>query len=164
MHIREAVWEDFEAIWPIFHEIVCEGTTYSFPRDTSKEEARKLWMEIPRATYVIEVNNEILGTYYIKANQVGSGSHICNCGYMVSSKARGQGLASQMCKHSQETAIRLGYKGMQFNFVVSTNVVAVNLWKKLGYEIVGRLPKACNHPVEGYVDALIMYKWFNEEK
>jgi len=160
MNIREATLEDFEAIWLIFHEIVSEGKTYSFPRNTSKEEAKKLWMEVPRVTYVIEDDSEILGTYYIKTNQLGSGSHICNCGYMVSSKARGKGLATQMCKHSQQIAINLGYKGMQFNFVVSTNVTAVNLWEKLGYEIVGRLPKACHHPTEGYVDALIMYKWF----
>lgn len=162
MRIREAALEDFEAIWPIFYEIVSEGKTYSFSRDTSKEEARKLWMEVPRVTYVIEDNCEIVGTYYIKTNQLGSGSHICNCGYMVSSKARGKGLATQMCRHSQETAVQLGYKGMQFNFVVSTNTTAINLWEKLGYKIVGRLPKACSHPMEGYVDALIMYKWFEE--
>jgi ribosomal protein S18 acetylase RimI-like enzyme len=48
---------------------------------------------------------------------------------------------------------------MQFNFVAASNEGAIRLWNKLGFEIVGRLPKAFNHPTKGYVDALVMYKW-----
>jgi len=66
-----------------------------------------------------------------------------------------------MCEHSQKVAIELGYQAMQFNFVASSNEGAVRLWKKLGFEIVGCLPKAFNHPTLSYVDALIMYKWLN---
>ncbi len=65
-----------------------------------------------------------------------------------------------MCVPSQQVAVELGYKAMQFNFVASTNEGAVRLWHKLGFETVGRLPKAFNHPRKGYVDALVMYKWF----
>ena len=78
---------------------------------------------------------------------------------MVSSQARGRGLATAMCEHSQQIAIELGYKAMQFNFVASSNEGAVRLWTKLGYKTVGTLPKAFNHPTKGYVDALVMYKW-----
>jgi ribosomal protein S18 acetylase RimI-like enzyme len=49
---------------------------------------------------------------------------------------------------------------MQFNFVVSTNDRAVRLWHSLGFETVGRLPAAFHHPARGFVDALVMYKWF----
>ncbi len=135
------------------------GETYAYPQDISKEEAEKLWMDLPRKTFIAEEEGEILGTYYIKTNQDGPGNHVCNCGYMVSSKARRKGTATAMCEHSQKIAIELGYKAMQFNFVASTNEVAIRLWKKLGYDIVGRLPKAFNHPFKGYVDALVMYKW-----
>ncbi len=79
---------------------------------------------------------------------------------MVSSAARGRGLATAMCEHSQEIAKELGYKAMQFNFVASSNEEAARLWNKLSFETIGRLPKAFNHPRLGYVDALIMYKWF----
>ena len=79
---------------------------------------------------------------------------------MVSSTARGLGLATSMCIHSQKIAVELGYKAMQFNFVASTNEGAVRLWNKLGYETVGCLPKAFNLPAIGYVEALVMYKWF----
>jgi L-amino acid N-acyltransferase YncA len=159
MNIREATEKDFDAIWPIFHEIVSAGETYAYPQDTTRNEALKIWLQAPRKTYVFEDDNKILGTYYIKTNQSGPGSHVCNCGYMVSSKARGKGLATAMCEHSQKVALELGYKAMQFNFVAASNEGAIRLWNKLGFEIVGRLPKAFNHPTKGYVDALVMYKW-----
>ena len=151
--------EDFEQIWPIFQEIAAAGKTYAYPRDISREEALKLWMHAPRKTYVIEQDGTILGTYYIKTNQAGPGSHVCNCGYMVSPAARGRGLATAMCTHSQQIARELGYKAMQFNFVASTNEGAIRLWKQLGFDTVGRLPKAFYHPSKGYVDALVIYKW-----
>lgn len=78
---------------------------------------------------------------------------------MVSPSARGKGLATAMCEHSQQVAKELGYRAMQFNFVVSTNVGAIKLWKKLGFNIVGQLPKSFKHPSQGFVDALVMYKW-----
>jgi len=159
MNIREATREDFEQIWPIFHEIAAAGETYAYPPDITKEEALKLWIDAPRKTFVLEENGQILGTYYIKTNQFGPGDHVCNCGYMVSSAARGRGLATAMCEHSQEVARALGYKAMQFNFVASSNEGAVRLWQKLGFTIVGRLPRAFRHPSRGYVDALGMYKW-----
>jgi ribosomal protein S18 acetylase RimI-like enzyme len=159
MNIREATREDFDQIWPIFHEVTAAGETYAYPRETTKEQALKIWMDAPRKTYVFEEAGQIVGTYYIKTNQPSPGDHVCNCGYMVSSAARGRGLATAMCKHSQQIAKELGYKAMQFNFVASSNEGAVRLWNKLGFATVGRLSKAFHHPSKGYVDALVMYKW-----
>jgi len=159
MNIRETTDEDFDEIWNIFQEVVSLGDTYAYSPDTSKEDALKIWIQAPRKTFIIEENSKILGTYYLKTNQAGPGDHVCNCGYMVSSAARGKGLATTMCEHSQEIAIELGYKAMQFNFVASTNEGAIRLWNKLGFATVGRLPKAFNHPSKGYVDALVLYKW-----
>ena len=159
MQIRRASSQDFERIWPIFRQIVAAGDTYAYPTDISKEQASRVWMGAPRETYVCEDDGQILGTYYLKTNQSGPGDHVCNCGYMVSPAARGCGLATAMCKHSQEVARELGYRAMQFNFVASSNEGAIRLWKKLDFEVVGRLPKAFCHPTQGYVDALVMYKW-----
>lgn len=159
MNIREAREEDWESIWPIFREIVSAGETYAYNPATTKEEAERIWLESPRKVFVFEENDSILGTYYLKTNQAGPGNHVCNCGYMVLSQARGKGLATSMCEHSQKIAIELDYKAMQFNFVASSNEGAVRLWNKLGFETVGDLPKAFNHPSLGYIDALVMYKW-----
>ncbi len=162
MNIREATPADFDQIWPIFHEVVAAGDTYAFAPDTSKDQAFKIWMETPRKTYVFEQAGQVLGSYFIKSNQGGPGDHVCNCGYMVASAARGRGLATAMCEHSQVIARQLGYEAMQFNIVVSTNERAVQLWAKLGFATVGRLPKAFRHPSQGHVDALVMYKWLAE--
>ncbi|GAA0858361.1 N-acetyltransferase [Aliiglaciecola litoralis] len=159
MNIREATKEDWDLIWPIFHEIVNAGQTYAYDTNTTKDQAKKIWSEAPNKTFVFEEGGAILGTYYLKTNQAGPGSHVCNCGYMVSSQARGRGLATSMCQHSQKMALELGYKAMQFNFVASSNEGAVRLWNKLGFDTVGILPKAFNHPIQGYIDALVMYKW-----
>lgn len=159
--IRVATESDFEFIWPIFQEVVSAGDTYACERDTSREDAFNIWMRSPRLTCVVEEEGDVLGTYYIKTNQAGPGDHVCNCGYMVSSKARGKGLATSMCEHSQRVAIELGYKAMQFNFVAASNEGAIRLWNKLGFDTVGRLPKAFDHPDRGYVDALIMFKWLD---
>ncbi len=106
-------------------------------------------------------NEGVLGTFYIKTNQEGQGNHVCNLRLQVSSSARGYGLATAMCKHSQKIARELGYKAMQFNFVASINEGAVKLWNKLSFDTIGHLPKTFHHSSEGYVDAFIMYKWRN---
>lgn len=158
MIIRHATPADFDAIWPIFHSIVKTGDSYAYHLDTSEEEAFGIWMQTPKATYVAEEKGQILATYYLKANQPALGAHVCNCGYMVSPQARGKGLGKALCLHSQEEAKKFGFKAMQFNLVVSSNP-AVKLWEKLGFETIGRLPKAFRHKTQGYCDALIMYKW-----
>lgn len=162
MNIREATKADWDSIWPIFHEIVLTGETYAYETNTTKEQAENIWLGVPRKTFVFEEDGNILGTYYLKTNQSGPGSHVCNCGYMVSSLARGKGLATTMCEHSQKVAVELGYKAMQFNFVASSNEGAVRLWDKLGFDTVGRLPNAFNHPNLDYVDALVMFKWLEK--
>lgn len=159
MKIREATKADWESIWPIFSEIVSAGETYAYDPETTKEQAEKIWLETPRKVFVFEEEGITLGTYYLKTNQAGPGNHVCNCGYMVSTGARGRGLATTMCEHSQRIATELGYKAMQLNFVASSNEGAIRLWTKLGFEIAGQLPKAFNHPSLGYVNALVMYKW-----
>lgn len=162
MDIREATAADFDAIWPIFHAIVARGDSYGFDPGMSRQTAESIWLEAPRLTYVAEEAGEVLGTYYIKTNMDGPGDHVCNCGYMVSETARGRGIASAMCEHSQQVARELGYQAMQFNFVASTNTPAVRLWEQLGFDTVGRLPRAFRHPDKGHVDALVMYKWLGD--
>lgn len=159
MNIRIAQPDDFEEIWPIFHDVASKGDTYGYAADTDKATAFKLWMEFPRQTFVVEENGEILGSYFIVTNHQGPGRHVCNCGYMVAEQARGKGFATAMCNHSQQLALKLGYKAMQFNFVAASNEGAVALWHSLGFATVGRLPGAFCHPSLGFVDALVMYKW-----
>lgn len=151
--------QDWPSVWTIIKPVFRAGETYAFSPEISEQEAQKLWIEKPEVTYVAAGGYAgILGTYYIKPNQPTLGAHVCNCGYIVSEQARGQGIASAMCEHSQHEAATRGYRAMQYNLVVTTNQVAVQLWKKLGFEIIGTLPKSFRHAQLGYVDAHVMYK------
>jgi L-amino acid N-acyltransferase YncA len=155
---------DWPTVWRIIEPVFRVGETYAFPRDISEEEAYKVWVTMPKATYVaVDQDNAILGTYYIKPNQPGQGDHICNCGYIVAENARGQGIASKMCEHSQREAVAQGFRAMQYNLVVSTNSGAVRLWKSHGFDVIGTIPEAFRHPRHGYVDAFIMYKQLSEK-
>lgn len=150
---------DWPALWAIMEPVFRAGETYAFDPAITEAEAQRVWIEVPAATYVaVDETGMLLGTYYIKPNQPGLGAHVCNCGYIVAAAARGQGIASRLCEHSQDEARRLGFRAMQFNLVVSTNTGAVHLWQTLGFPIVGTLPGAFNHPRLGYVDAYVMYK------
>ncbi len=157
--IRPFESEDWEPIWRIIEPVFRAGETYAFSPNITEEAAYQVWVEGSSATYVaINDNNEVLGTYFIRPNQPALGAHVCNCGYIVAEKARGQGTASQMCEHSQREALALGFRAMQYNLVISTNEGAVRLWKKHGFEVVGTLPEAFRHPRLGFVDAFVMYK------
>ncbi len=159
MNIRPIELKDHDAVWEMLREVMEAGDTNALPPDLTREEALAFWMPPQASVYVAEIDGTDLGTYYIKPNQLGPGGHVCNAGYIVSSQARGQGGATAMCEHSQQEARRRGFRAMQFNLVVSTNVTAVRLWYKLGFQIVGTIPRAFDHPTLGLVDAYVMYKW-----
>ncbi|MBX5155938.1 MULTISPECIES: GNAT family N-acetyltransferase [unclassified Rhizobium] len=158
MLIRPTDNDDRGAIWRIISPTIRAGETYALDRDLPEADALAYWMGPDRETFVAEEDGVILGTYYIKANQAGGGRHVCNCGYMTDAAASGRGVARLMHQHSLEHARARGFRAMQFNFVVSSNRRAVQLWQSLGFEIVGRLPGVFLHPTEGYVDALVMFR------
>ncbi len=151
--------QDWPSVWRIIEPVFRAGETYPYPPDISEKEAHQTWIVVPAATFVaVDANNDILGSYYIKPNQPGLGAHVCNCGYITAGEARGRGIASTMCVHSQVEAVDRGFRAMQYNLVVSKNEGAINLWKRHGFEVVGRLPQAFQHTQFGFVDAIVMYK------
>jgi ribosomal protein S18 acetylase RimI-like enzyme len=138
--------------------IIWAGETYTLPRDLDKGSALAYWRSPEHEVFVTEDNGEIVGTYFLQANQKGGGAHVANCGYMTAVSATGRGVARAMCAHSLDRARERGFRAMQFNFVINTNERAVKLWQSFGFGIVGRLPGAFKHPTLGYVDAYVMYR------
>lgn len=159
IEIRPMLAEDFARFWPTLKAVTAARETYAYDPDMTEAQAQALWLDLPTYTFVAEEDGELLGSYYLKPNAAGPGSHVCNCGYMVTEAARGRGIARLMCEHSQHLAHASGFLAMQFNSVVSTNEAAVGLWQKLGFDVVGRLPRAFCHAQHGLVDCLVMYKW-----
>jgi ribosomal protein S18 acetylase RimI-like enzyme len=162
MKIRLATQSDRGAIWEIFHEVVVAGDTYALDPNISREDALAYWFAPGTHTYVAEGDavggRQILGTYILRSNQSGGGSHVANAGFMVSARARGQGIGRAMAEHCLHEARRLRFRAMQFNYVISTNTAAIRLWQDLGFEIVGTLASAFRHPDKGYVDVYVMYR------
>jgi len=158
MTIRAAIEADRGAIWKIFHEIIATGDTYAFDPRMSREQALNYWFQADTQTYVAEKDGGIVGTYILRPNQSGPGSHVANAAFMVASSAQGSGVGRVMAEHCLSEARRVGFRAMQFNFVVSTNTRAIHLWNQLGFEIVGTLPGAFRHPEKGYVDVYVMFR------
>lgn len=158
MTIRQATKFDYDQVWEIFSAVIKTGDTYVFHPETPKSELHKHWFADYMTTFVAEEGDQILGTYIIKPNQIGLGDHIANCSYMVNPAAQGKGVGKRLCEHSLQFAGDQGYKGIQFNIVVSTNHGAVGLWRKYGFEIIGTTPNGFRHPELGFVDTYMMYK------
>ncbi|MBY0513774.1 MAG: GNAT family N-acetyltransferase [Gemmataceae bacterium] len=156
--LRAATPADWPAVWELFRHAAASGEVFAYDEHTPEDVARKLWVDPPAAAVVAEEGGRVIGTYYVRPNQPGRGGHVANAGYVVVPDARGRGLASVLCGHSLDTARRLGFRAMQFNFVVATNAPAVRVWEKHGFAVVGRLPGAFNHATLGYVDALVMFR------
>ena len=179
MKIRPATERDRDAIWNVLREVVAAGDTYALDPNISRKDALAYWFGPRTQTYVADGDavgdgvavpgkptasstiihaRQILGTYILRPNQSGGGSHVANAGFMVAASARGQGFGRAMAEHCLAEARRLGFRAMQFNYVISTNTAAIGLWQDLGFEIVGTSPDAFLHPEKGYVDVYVMYR------
>jgi ribosomal protein S18 acetylase RimI-like enzyme len=158
MLIRSFASDDETAIWSMLEPVLRAGEAYALPRDMSRDAALAYWIAPDHDVLVAEIRGDLVGTYYLRPNQQGGGSHVANAGYLTATTATGRGIARAMCEHSIERARSNGYRAMQFNFVVATNDRAVRLWEGMGFSIVGRLPGAFAHPTRGDVDALVMFR------
>lgn len=156
--IRNATETDWPALWVMFQGVATAGDVFAYDENTTEEVARKLWFDPPTVCFVADEGDRIVGSYFLRCNQPGRGSHVANGGYMVSPEVRGRGIASAMCEHSIATAHQLGFTAMQFNFVAASNASALRVWQKHGFVVVGRLPGAFRHKEFGFIDALVMFK------
>jgi ribosomal protein S18 acetylase RimI-like enzyme len=158
MLIRPVLPADADDIWRVLEPAIVTGETYALPTDMTRAEALAYWSAPNHDVFVAEERDVIVGSYFLRANQLGGGAHVANAAYMVAPAATGRGIAQAMCEHSLAEARSRGFLAMQFNFVVSSNERAVRLWQHLGFAIVGISPKAFRHPSLGLVDALVMHR------
>jgi GNAT superfamily N-acetyltransferase len=159
MLIRRATEANWPLLWPIWREVVAAGDTYVWDPDTNEDDARDVWMlPRPAETWLAEIDGVVVGTYQLRPNSPGLGSHVANAGFMVATAARGQGVGRALAEHCLDRARALGFEAMQFNAVVETNTSAIALWESLGFVIVGTVPRAHRHPTKGDVAIHIMFR------
>ncbi len=156
--IENANEADKDDVWAILKAVIATGDTYTFDPNSSKETMLNYWFGTDKRTYVARFNNRIVGTFVIKDNQTGLGSHIANASYMVAPTSAGLGVGKRMGEFSLVEAKNLGYHAMQFNIVVKSNERAVKLWQKIGFSIIGEIPDAFRHVTDGLTNAYIMYQ------
>jgi L-amino acid N-acyltransferase YncA len=161
MHLcREATAHDWDAIWPFFRTIVRAGDTFTYPTDLGYDQGRDWWLlpEPDRTIVAVDEAGTVLGTAKMNRNHMGGASHIASASYMVDPAHTGQGVGRALCEYSLDWARKAGYRAMQFNAVVETNLPAVKLYQSLGFEVVGTLSEGFHHPTQGYVGLHIMYR------
>lgn len=160
MEIRDATAADWPEIWPIFEAIVRAGETYAYDLETGYDEGRALWMERPPARVAVAVGDDgaILGTSKMSANRGGNGAHVGTASFMVSPDARGQGVGRALGEDMIAWSRAAGFRAIQFNAVVESNVGAVRLWQALGFAIIGTVPEGFRSPSAGFVGLHVMLK------
>jgi GNAT superfamily N-acetyltransferase len=157
--IRAARDEDWGRIYPFFSLIVAAGETYAYPAALSLEDARPLWMEeAPGLTVVAVDGDDIVGSAKMGPNRPGRGSHVATASFMVDPEHQGKGAGRALGRYAIAWASAAGYRSIQFNAVVETNVAAVNLWQSLGFRILATVPEAFDHPTQGLVGLHVMFR------
>ncbi len=158
MLIRPASLADAESVWQVLEPTIRAGETNALPQDMSRTDALDYWFAAANAVFVAAQAETVVGTYFLRANQLGGGSHVANCAYVVAPAATGRGIAQSMCEHSLAEARTRGFSAMQFNFVVGSNERAIKLWQRAGFAIVGTVPRAFRHPSLGLIEVLVMHR------
>ncbi len=157
--VRPATDGDWPDIWPIIEAVVRGGETYAYPRDLTEAAARAIWMQTtPGVTLVAADGDQVLGTAKVTPNQMGPGSHVANASFIVRPAARGRGVGRLLGEAALDWARSAGFRAIQFNAVVETNTSAVALWRSLGFDIIGTVPEAFEHPTRGFVGLHVMHR------
>jgi GNAT superfamily N-acetyltransferase len=159
MQIRPFVESDWPKVWPIVREVVRAADTFAYDPAMTEAQARATWIEAPPGLTVVAVEGQgVLGTAKMGPNRPGPGSHVATASFMVAADARGRGVATALCRFALDWARERGFAGMQFNAVAESNRAAVELYKRLGFRLIGTVPGAFAHPTLGRVGLHIMYR------
>jgi L-amino acid N-acyltransferase YncA len=159
MEIRPFTETDWPEVWPIVQKIVRAADTFAYDPAMTEAEARAIWIESPPGLTVVMIEGErILGSAKMGPNRPGPGSHVATASFMVAAEARGRGVGTALCRYALDWARERGYAGMQFNAVAESNSAAIEIYRRLGFHIVGTVPGAFAHPTRGRVGLHVMYR------
>ena len=139
MIIRKYEEKDLQQMIDIWNEVVEDGI--AFPQEDVLDAASgKEFFESQSYTGVAEDAGKIVGLYILHPNNVGRCGHICNASYAVSSDARGRHIGEQLVLNCLNIAKELGFRVLQFNAVVESNIHARHLYERLGFVQLGTIP------------------------
>ncbi len=159
MQIRDIEALDVGAVVRIFRQIVADGETYAYPEGLDAATIERLWIEpAPWRTLVAVDDGTVVGTAKFGPNRPARGAHVATASFMVDPQAAGRGVGRALGERVLADAAAAGYRAMQFNAVVETNVAAVHLWQSLGFVILTTVPQAFDSRTHGLVGLHIMHR------
>jgi L-amino acid N-acyltransferase YncA len=155
--IRAGTAGDWPAIWPFFHAIVADGESYTYPENIGSADAEADWMGHDQVL-VVEDEGRVVASAVLGPNRPGRGAHVANASFLIDPAQSGRGIGRRLGQHVIEQARSAGYRAMQFNAVVETNVAAVRLWRSLGFDIICTVPEAFDSRRHGLVGLHVMHR------
>lgn len=141
----------------IWNQVVDEGVAFPQEDDLSLEEGEKFFASQTYSAVAVDDNNNVRGLYILHPNNVGRVGHIANASYAVDDTCRGEHIGEQLVKDSLKQGKAHGYRILQFNAVVASNVHALHLYKRLGFVDLGIIPSGFKDKAGVYEDIHIMY-------
>jgi len=153
---NEKYIENAIAVW---NEIVEEGIAFPQEECLTKESGDEFFKSQSYTGLAYDSENDkILGLYILHPNNIGRCGHICNSSYAVSSIARGKHIGEKLVLDSLKKAKELGFRIMQFNAVVASNIHARHLYQRCGFKEMAVIPGGFRMPNGEYVDIIPHYQ------
>ena len=156
--IRQYEQADCQAAMEIWNSVVREGIAFPQVEELTSHEADAFFSD---QSYTggagDDATGQVLGLYILHPNNVGRCGHICNTSYAVKEGVRGQHIGEQLVKDSLQVGARLGFRILQFNAVVASNVHALHLYERLGFTQLGRIPQGFLMKDGHYEDIVLHY-------
>jgi L-amino acid N-acyltransferase YncA len=155
--IRSMKEQDISEIVEIWNSVIEDGMTFPQEEKMSVEEGKKFFSNQTLTAVAVDEYEKVCGFYILHPNNVGRAGHIGNAGYMVSGNHRGKHIGESLVKDSIKQAKEYGFKILQFNAVVDSNIHARHLYKNCGFVDLGVIPKGFRTREGKYEDIHIMY-------
>lgn len=140
IEIREYSEKDLPSMCVIWNEVVEDGIAFPQEETLTQKEAESFFSSQTFCAVAEEVESRnIVGLYILHPNNIGRCGHIANASYAVSSKCRGLHIGERLVKNCIEKAHEKGFRILQFNAVVATNIHARHLYERLGFIQLGTI-------------------------
>lgn len=149
---------DEDELYQIFREVVNSGSQFPYECNSIGEFHRQFFTPQGQVYVCHTLDGKVIGGFYLRSNFSGRSSHVANAAYMIRSTYRGKGVGSLLIKASMHLAKDQGFRAMQFNMVLSQNMLALKLYQRLGFNIAGILPEAIRNGDGSYQDGYVMYR------